>query len=282
MSDDRERLAGAALVLVAHGSSKNAHSRRAVLQHGIELRRRGLFAEVHEAFYKEPPWIRDTWTDTRASDLFVIPVFMSEGYFTQTVVPRDLGVAPDAARNGLWMVQRGARTLRYGRPVGTHPKMTEVLLARIDRVLSESPDAPAPETIAVIVAGHGTTRDDRSREIIDRQVAQLRGLNRFGEVHAAFMEEELRIADYPAYVQAADVVVVPFFVSDGMHVLEDIPVLLGESEAEVCRRLEWGEPVWTNPAVHHGKRIWYTPSVGTEPVIAEVILERLAELLETD
>jgi sirohydrochlorin cobaltochelatase len=73
------------------------------------------------------------------------------------------------------------------------------------------------------------------------------------------------------------VVVVPFFISDGMHTQEDIPVLLGESKRTVQQRLAAGQGTWRNPTEHHGKLIWYASAVGTEPHIADVILERVRE-----
>jgi sirohydrochlorin cobaltochelatase len=72
-------------------------------------------------------------------------------------------------------------------------------------------------------------------------------------------------------------VVVPFFISDGMHTQEDIPVLLGEPERAVKERLAAGQPTWRNPTEKRGKRVWYAPAVGTEPHIADVILERVRE-----
>ncbi len=70
---------------------------------------------------------------------------------------------------------------------------------------------------------------------------------------------------------------VPFFISDGLHAREDIPVMLGEPAEVVQERLRRGEPTWRNPTEKHGKRVWYASSIGTEPHIADVILERVRE-----
>jgi len=74
-----------------------------------------------------------------------------------------------------------------------------------------------------------------------------------------------------------NIVVVPFFISDGLHSREDIPMKLGEPEKRVQQRLTDGKPTWFNPTERHGKRVWYSASIGTEPFIAEVILERVRE-----
>ena len=47
----------------------------------------------------------------------------------------------------------------------------------------------------------------------------------------AYMEEQPFIADWDKMADTSNVVVVPFFISDGLHSYQDIPVLLGlESE----------------------------------------------------
>jgi sirohydrochlorin ferrochelatase len=62
-----------------------------------------------------------------------------------------------------------------------------------------------------------------------------------------------------------------------LHVQEDIPVLLGEPERIVNQRLAAGQSTWRNPMEKHGKLVWLAPSVGTDPLMAEVILERVRE-----
>jgi sirohydrochlorin cobaltochelatase len=70
---------------------------------------------------------------------------------------------------------------------------------------------------------------------------------------------------------------VPFFISDGLHSHEDIPVLLGEPPEVVRERFRQGQPTWRNPTERRGKRVWYAKGVGTEPLLADVILERVRE-----
>jgi hypothetical protein len=45
----------------------------------------------------------------------------------------------------------------------------------------------------------------------------------------------------------------------------------------VKERLAAGQPTWRNPTERGGKLIWYSASVGTEPLLAGVILERVRE-----
>jgi sirohydrochlorin cobaltochelatase len=136
-------------------------------------------------------------------------------------------------------------------------------------------NSPSLPDTALVIAGHGTPLNPDSRKSIEQQVERIAVRGLFAEVHPAFLEEEPRIADIPKFVAAPRIVVVPFFLSDGLHVCEDIPVLLGEDEAVVQRRLKAGEWPWRNPTERAGKTIFYTPGVGSEPRIADVIVERV-------
>ena len=105
----------------------------------------------------------------------------------------------------------------------------------------------------------------------------IRAQGLYAGVHAVFMEEAPRIAACYEMAQTRNIVVVPFFISDGLHVREDIPVLLGEPKRVVEQRLANGGPTWRNPTEIKGRRVWYSASVGSDPRIAEVILERVRE-----
>jgi sirohydrochlorin cobaltochelatase len=158
--------------------------------------------------------------------------------------------------------------------------MTRVILARAQSIIKKHPGrrAPKPGETALFVAGHGTGNNENSRKAIERQVELIRARNLYAEVHAVFMEEEPRIGDCYKLSSAKNLIMVPFFISDGLHSYEDIPVMLGESEEAVLERLKTGQPTWRNPTDRHGKRLWYTPSIGNEPHTADVILDRVREI----
>ena len=157
--------------------------------------------------------------------------------------------------------------------------MTEVLLHRARTIVTEHPHpaARSPADIALFLAGHGTERNENSRRIIELQAGLIRARGEYAEVQPAFMEEQPRIADCYAAARARCIVMVPFFISEGLHTCEDIPVLLGESEANVRQRLARGEPPWPNPVERRGKVVWYTRAIGSEPLLGDVILERVHE-----
>jgi len=272
-------LSDAALVLVGHGSTLNAESAAPTYQHADELRRRKIFAQVVECFWKVEPAICGVLRGVFAPRVFIVPLFISDGYFTEEVIPRELGFCAKGQKDFPRTQQRGSQTLHYCGPVGTHDSMTAVLLARAREVVEKHPfpRAPRPDESTLFIAGHGTGNNENSRKAIERQVELIRAQNIYAGVHPIFMEEEPRIADCYTMAQTKNIVMVPFFISDGLHSFEDIPMMLGEPARIVQERYKSGQPTWRNPTEKHDKRVWYSASIGNEPHIADVILERVRE-----
>ena len=260
-------------MVLGHGTEQNANSAAPVYQHAAELRRRKIFAGVREAFWKQEPHIKKVLSEILAPRVFIVPLFISEGYFSCQVIPRELGFAGRSP-----LVTRHS-SLFYCSPVGTDDSMTKVILSRAKEIVEQHPfpRSPRPRDIALFVAGHGTEENENSRQAVERQAELIRAMNFYGAVHAIFLEESPRISECYRLAQAKNLVVVPFFISDGLHTQADIPVRLGEPEPIVKQRLASGRPAWRNPTEKNGKLVWYAPAVGSEPLMADVILERVKE-----
>jgi sirohydrochlorin cobaltochelatase len=265
--------ADAVLVVLGHGTDLNDQSAIPVRQHASELRRRRVFAAVREAFWKQEPQIKKVLAELSAPRVFIAPLFISEGYFAGEVIPKELGFGESRTINNQ------LSTINYCRPVGSHESMTKVILSRAAQITKQFPfpRAPKPAETTLFIAGHGTEKNVNSRKAIEHQADLIRAQQIYADVHTVFMEEEPRIAGCHLLAHTKNCVVVPFFISDGLHVVEDIPVLLGEPERIVKARLAAGQPTWRNPTEKHGKLFWYSSSVGTEPGLADVILERVSE-----
>jgi sirohydrochlorin cobaltochelatase len=278
MAGVTEEFSDATLIVVGHGSTLNAESSAPTYQHASELRRRSIFTQVLEAFWKLEPGIAGVLRGAFTPRVFVVPLFISEGYFTEEVIPRELGMPPQNSQYAR-VLRTGAQTIYYCGPVGTHDSMTRVLLERARDVVAKHPFPrnPSPNETALFIAGHGTSNNENSRKAIERQVDLIRGMNVYAEVYPVFMEEPPRIPECYSTARARNIIMVPFFISDGLHSYEDIPVMLGEAKPVVEQRLKAGQPTWRNPTEKHGKLLWYAPSIGTEPHIADVILERVRE-----
>ncbi len=268
----------AALVLVGHGSTKNDMSAHPVRAQAETLRQRGLFAEVHAAFWKEPPFVAGILDRIETTTVFVVPFFISEGYFSQIAIPAALGFPELVSPEDRILVHAG-RTIIYTRPVGVHPSLTGVLLARARQVVTEHPFPlkPPSAAISLFIAGHGTPQNANNRAAVDAHVERIRRAADYPAVHSVFLEEEPRIAACYELAPTRHIVMVPCFLSDGLHVVEDIPVLLGEPEAVVRQRLATGMPTWRNPTERQGKLVWYARAAGTEAHLPDVVLELVKE-----
>ena len=221
------------LLIVAHGSTVNPDSSAPTLAHAAEIRRRKIFAEVECAFWKEEPSLRDAlflFDPESIREVYVVPNFISEGYFTQTVVPRELEL------NGRITKRSNGQIWRYCEPVGNHPLMTELLLNRARDV---APDVDPAETSLLIVA-HGTDLNENSAVAAKREVEKIRSLGKYAAVLNVYMEESPLVSDWRKLAKTHNVVVVPFFISDGLHSYEDIPVLLGIAVAAGVDRGQTG------------------------------------------
>ncbi len=259
---------------MGHGTTLNDQSAAPVLQHVDALRRRGIFRDVREAFWKQEPQVKKVLSGISAPRVFIAPLFISDGYFASEVIPGELGFPAVPS-----VINRPPSTLFYCEPVGSHDSMTRVILSRAAGVVKQYPFPRAPKIseTTLFIAGHGTGRNKKSRAAVERQVEIIRALKIYAAVEPVFMEEAPFIKDCVLTAATKYCVVVPFFISDGLHAVEDIPVLLGEPERVVKDRLAAGQPTWRNPTEKSGKLIWYSPAVGTEPLMADVILERVRE-----
>ncbi len=311
------RWEGSALLIVGHGSTVNPDSSAPTLAHAAEIRRRKVFAEVACAFWKEEPSLRDAlflFDPEAIREVYVVPNFISEGYFTQTVIPRELEL------NGRATKRSSGQVWKYCDPVGNHPLMTELLLKRGEEV---APGIDPGETSLLIVA-HGTDLNENSAVAAKREAEKIRALGKYAAVLNVYMEEPPLVSNWKKLTTTQNVVVVPFFISDGLHSYQDIPRLLGipschpepfdfaedrlrkatlkacpeRGEAEsngdsVAKPLDGftgsldsarddvessGREVFRrNPYKTDGRLLFYAPSIGTDQGFADIIIEQAAK-----
>ncbi len=255
-----------ALLIVGHGSTENPDSSTPYFEHADEIRRRGLFAEVHCCFWKEEPSMREAPYMIDSNEVYVVPDFISEGYFTQDVIPRELELT------GPTTVVRG-KTFHYCLPVGIHPSMTALILRRAKEVAPEVD--PAQTTL--IITGHGTGLNQNSTKAIRDQVDLIAASGAgYSAVLDAYMEVSPFIADWDQMAPTPNVIVVPFFISDGLHSYQDIPVLLG-IENEPGSAASQRDVFRHNPHLLRNKTLYYCSAIGTERLLADVILDQISD-----
>ena len=91
------------------------------------------------------------------------------------------------------------------------------------------------ETSLLIVA-HGTDLNENSAVAAKREAEKIRALGKYAAVLNVYMEEPPLVSDWRKLTKTPNVVVVPFFISDGLHSYEDIPRLLGIKERRLPGR----------------------------------------------
>ena len=188
--------------------------------------------------------MREVLRMVESAKIYVVPVFISEGYFTQTVIPRELELQGR-------MTIRDGKEIYYCEPVGSHPGLT-----------------------SLFIVGHGTDLNDNSAKAAKEQAARIRAIGDYAQVVSSYMEESPLISDWHKISQQPNVVIVPFFIADGLHSFQDIPVLIGigtESDSTASQ----GGVFRRNPYRLHGKKLFYASAIGTEPMIADVILDQV-------
>jgi sirohydrochlorin cobaltochelatase len=259
------------LLIVGHGSTVNPDSSAPTLAHAAEIRRRNIFGKVACAFWKEEPSLRDAvfiFEPDTIKNVYVVPNFISEGYFTQTVIPRELEL------NGRVTKRASGQTWNYGKPVGNHSLMTELLVQRARDIAK---GVPENETSLLIVA-HGTDLNDNSAVAAKREATKIRALGRYANVLNVYMEEFPLVSDWKVLTSTPNVVVVPFFISDGLHSYEDIPVLLGIADEESTSSPQRiGDEVFRRgPYRLDNRSLFYASSIGTDSRMADIIVEQAA------
>ncbi|NBV84748.1 MAG: cobalamin biosynthesis protein CbiX [Verrucomicrobia bacterium] len=253
-----------ALLIIGHGSTVNPDSSAPTFDHAETILRQGVFKEVHCAFWKEEPSFRQVLHMVDSDDVYIVTNFISEGYFTRTVIPRELELeGPITLRKG--------RTLKYCEPVGNHPRMSELLLKRA----AEVAPGVAPADTSLLIVGHGTNLNDNSAFAAKREVDRIRELGIYGEVLNTYMEEAPLVSDWDTCTSYPNVVVVPFFIADGLHSYQDIPVLLG-IEQDTGLAASQRDVFRQNPYHLRDKTLYYASAIGTEPLFADLILDQVA------
>ncbi len=79
-------------------------------------------------------------------EVYVVPNFISEGYFTRQVLPRELGVDGPTT-------EVAGHLVHYCDPVGIHPTMTKLLIQRARALL---PAGSSLSEVSLLIVGHGT------------------------------------------------------------------------------------------------------------------------------
>jgi sirohydrochlorin cobaltochelatase len=241
-----------ALVLVGHGSGNYPDAAKPILALAESIRGRKLFAQVTAVFMKQDPPLGAALSQVSAATIFVVPVFAGRGYYTGTLIPREIGLTGQVTR-------RDGRTVIYTEPAGTHPRLPSLLACRADGVARSC--GWEPVKVSLLLIAHGSSRPGGAGETPRAIASALSAMNHFAEVELCFLEQEPFASHWPDMIKGREVVALPLLVAQGMHAGQDIPPLFGLTQGE------------TGPLESHGRQVALATGLGAEPELEEIILD---------
>jgi len=240
-----------ALVLVGHGSSRMPDAAGPVLRLAAAVAARHRFAEVGAAFMKQTPPLAGALDSVAAATVVVVPVFAGRGWYTDTLVPRTLGLDGRVTR-------RDGRLIVITPPAGGHPAIPAILARR---ALAAAGEVDAGRLSLLLIA-HGSAREEKGAGDTPRAIAAaIAAMGWFAEVAVGFLEQEPRAAEWPGLLTGDDIVALPLLIAQGTHASRDIPPLFGLA------------PDQTGPVASHGRRVRLASGLGVEPELVEVVIE---------
>lgn len=204
------------VLLVGQGSTRCSRPDDLVARHAAALNRRGRFAEVGAATIAGRPNPREALARMRSREIVVVPFLMCDGTLYHEALPPALAGAgePDGRRINLC------------RPLGLHPLVADLVLQRAVQGLRDHELAAA--ATALVLIGHGSSRDPASAAALALQAERLRTASTFHSVEMAFIGQPPFLQDVLASAHHP-LMAIALFAARGNHVVEDIEKLFVRS-----------------------------------------------------
>lgn len=196
---------------MAHGDCGGERSNGLALRVAERARRSKRFTEVHVGFMKGEPPLETAFSAIGNTRVRVLPLFLSDGYYVETAIPRRLGLHHNRDAEG--------RQVIFSRPLGLDPRLPGVLAqAAVDCAWQHG---MAPAGLDILLVAHGSKTSDKSA-IATRQVAaEIAKKKLFAAVNTAFLEQAPFFAEVlPAC--AGPTLVIGLFAGEGQHAVEDV------------------------------------------------------------
>ncbi len=204
-----------AVLLIGHGSDSLPDAARPLFAHADVIRGMARFAEVGAGVLRGEPNAGQIFDGLTAAVVHVVPFFLEDGFFTRMAIP-DL-LLPRVP---------SSRVVRFCPPVGTYDGISAAMSRRVLNYCELF--GIAPNTLTVILAGHGSARDPGRARALKRHTEMLENSGRFGRVKAAFLEEPPRLAAALAASRGHHVAVLGYLANEGTHAIQDLPRIIGE------------------------------------------------------
>lgn len=194
-------------IIVSHGQPGDPEpQQRAIEELAARVASHDPGCPVLGATLAMPGALAETCND----DSLIYPMFMAEGWFTRSELPRRLAAVRAAKAHIL-------------RPFGTSPALPNLIVSKAHEAASASGWLPQDSTL--LLTAHGSQRSQASFDITQKIAAVV--APNFRRVVAGFVEQEPYIATSAIGLDHA--VSLPLFALRAEHVADDLPAALDEA-----------------------------------------------------
>jgi sirohydrochlorin cobaltochelatase len=238
------------ILLAGHGSYISPNTAGLVWACVDQIRQLGIVDEVSAAFWKEQPSFHEAIHSFTADDITVIPVFTTRGFFTQQVIPAEMGLQGK-------FTQRNGRTIRYTRTLSETPFLSEMTRHRVEETLQTY--NLLPEQCAVAIIGHSTRRNPESRKATEAQAELIRSAGLAAQVIAVYLDDFPEIEEVYTLTNVPNLIGVPFFMAEGSHVIYDVRRKLGLTQEQT-------------PQTIQNRTVYYTAPAGTDDGLVDALI----------
>jgi sirohydrochlorin cobaltochelatase len=202
------------LIVAAHGDGDNSEANRGIRELTHRAAKLLGVSNYTASFHRGTPGFQQSLEELTVSEVVVVPLMAAAGYYSQTVLPRELRKAPSDKR----------KVVVISEPVGTSPLFQQLATSRVRYLLDEG---GTPETdCGLMVVGHGTQRHPRSRRSCEDLADVLGARFTFRKVSVAFLDESPSPQDMINEWRDSNLkagIVLPFLIAEGTHSTVDIP-----------------------------------------------------------
>lgn len=237
------------VIIIAHGSSRSDGAQEAAMEHALTLRQSNRYGTVDFFFLARDQAI----PDLPSGEIFLLPFFMSNGYFVTRRIP-ELFNLTDGRRIG------GGRRLFQCEALGTDPELAGILSAMVRDICRENSYRMAD--VHVVLVAHGSEKSCASADAAYLQQRAVEARGEFGDVSVAFLSQSPFLDEWLAAISenGPPLVLVGLFAAEGPHAAEDVP---GAIE-------NWRKKLASARAVH------YAGAVGARPEIVRLIQQSIS------
>lgn len=197
------------LLIAAHGERGGGCRNASITRLVAELAARNVAAGIGYGLVKGTPTVGAALNRLAASEIFVYPMFLADGYFTRTALPRLLEEAP----------RREGRSIRILPALGLDPALAELIAVKAASV-AQANRYGLKQTTLVLLA-HGSSQNSASRIATEGIADRARQCRPFNGVRVAFLDEPPSLNEATLEI-SGPIVVVGLFAGNGLHGADDV------------------------------------------------------------